>query len=168
LFLSSKSTIKSIIDFKTEREKEKQSMPPEQHIKFSEKHGPGTQIDPLLQAEIRHHISKNELPCAVAFQVCQKLGIPPADIGKTADLMNLRLTQCQLGLFGYTPEKKIVKPQPPEPKLKQAIMAKQKENRLACIAVWEIASNHNQGKMAVSGACEALNIRIKPCQLGAF
>jgi putative aminopeptidase FrvX len=80
----------------------------------------------------------------------------------------LSLAKCQLGLFGYTPKKKIVKSQPPTPKLKQLIIAKQKDNRLGCSAAWEIAADLNLSKMAVSGACEALNIRIKPCQLGAF
>ena len=143
-------------------------MPSEHPTKFKDKHGPDAKIDPDIADEIKRHISNGQLPCAVAFQVAQKLNKAPAEVGKTADLMNLKLTKCQLGLFGYTPHKKIVKAQPPEPALQQALVDKQKDNRIACSAVWEIASVHNQSKMAVSGACEALNIRIKPCQLGAF
>jgi hypothetical protein len=143
-------------------------MPSEHTTKFKDKHGPDAKIDPSVADEIKRRISNDQLPCAVAFQVAQQLNSTPAAVGKTADLMNLKLTKCQLGLFGYTPHKKIINAQLPEPALKQAIMDKQKDKRIACSTVWEIASAQNQSKMTVSGACEALNIRIKPCQLGAF
>ena len=42
------------------------------------------------------------------------------------------------------------------------------EKKLSCRAAWDIAHRFKVPKMAVSAACEALNIKIKPCQLGAF
>ena len=39
---------------------------------------------------------------------------------------------------------------------------------LTCHQAWSIASRFKVPKMTVSAACEALEIKIKPCQLGAF
>jgi hypothetical protein len=74
-----------------------------------------------------------------------------------------------LGLFGYKPDKKAVKAKPPKSRqLKEAIQDALVDEQLACIQAWDIASRFNVPKMDVSGACEALSIKIKPCQLGAF
>jgi PIN domain nuclease of toxin-antitoxin system len=39
---------------------------------------------------------------------------------------------------------------------------------LSCAAAWEIAKKINIPRMKVCAAAEALEIKIKPCQLGAF
>jgi hypothetical protein len=49
-----------------------------------------------------------------------------------------------------------------------AIREKLKNGKLACHRAWEIAAAFQVPKMAVSAACEAMQIKIKPCQLGAF
>ena len=109
------------------------------------------------------------MPCAVAFEIAGQLGLPPSEVGKTADLMILRLMKCQLGLFGYKPESKLVTPKDdPEGSLKEAISAAMVNDRLPCKSAWEIAGQFNVSKMTVSGVCEALKIKVKPCQLGAF
>jgi hypothetical protein len=90
-------------------------------------------------------------------------------VGKTADLLNMKLVKCQLGLFGYTPEKKIVKPKAASTiKLESAIQDSLAEGALPCAKAWEIARNFDISKMTVSAVCEQLKIKIKPCQLGAF
>jgi hypothetical protein len=123
----------------------------------------------LIQEAIRQHAPQNELPCAVAFQIAADLKVTPAAVGQTLDLMGCRLVKCQLGLFGYSPQKRIVKPQPPDaPEVAAAIQAALENERLPCRAAWEIAERFKLRKMVVSGACEALGIKIKPCQLGAF
>jgi hypothetical protein len=137
--------------------------------KFGRKHLPNSAPDPLIQEAIRQQAPQGELPCAVAFQIAARLKVTPAAVGQTLDLMEVRLVKCQLGLFGYSPQKRIVKPQPPDaPAVAAAIQAALEKGRLPCRAAWEIAARFNLRKMTVSGACEALGIKIKPCQLGAF
>jgi PIN domain nuclease of toxin-antitoxin system len=83
--------------------------------------------------------------------------------------MNFKLTKCQLGLFGYQPQKKIVKPQDSiQENLKNAISQSLSQGKLSCKHAWEIAFRYNIRKMAVSSACETMGIKIKDCQLGAF
>jgi hypothetical protein len=141
----------------------------EQGPKFSEKHGADTQLDPSVKQKVEDKAKNNEIACAVAFQIAEELGVKPAVVGKGIDLSDIRLIKCQLGLFGYSPVKKAVKPKSPENRdMEEAIRMALVEKILSCRAAWDIANQFKLPKMAVSAACEALNIKIKPCQLGAF
>ena len=122
-----------------------------------------------MAAVLGDRVRNGELACAVAFSVAEELGKTPQQVGKAADLLGFRLVKCQLGLFGYAPEKKIVKPKRPEdPELAAAIREAAAQGRLSCRETWRIAARFGLRKMAVSSACEALGQKIKPCQLGAF
>ena len=137
--------------------------------KFSEKHGSGTRIDPAIKAEIERKAAAGEVACAVAFQIAEALGVSPAEVGKTLDLLEYRINKCQLGLFGYKPEKKAVKPKKPASRqMEDAVRNALIDGKLACRDAWRIARRFNVPKMSVSAVCEALGIKIKPRQLGAF
>jgi hypothetical protein len=138
---------------------------------FASKHGHRSleQIDPAIRSALQRSIEKGELPCAVAFQLAETLQKPPSAIGEAADVLGVRLVKCQLGLFGYTPVKKIVKPcAGVDAELEEAIRSRLENGRLPCEAAWSLAKAFNSTRMGVSAACEALGIKIKPCQLGAF
>lgn len=137
--------------------------------KFSDKHGPDARPDEKIREKIILRAKEGHLPCAVAFKIAAELAVSPAEVGKTVDLMEWRLSKCQLGLFGYQPEKKIVKPATPEnPAITDAIRQRLVDGKISCKDVWEIADKFGVPKMSVSAAGEALNIKIKTCQLGAF
>jgi hypothetical protein len=141
----------------------------EQGPKFSEKHGADTEVNPAVKQKVEDKTKNNEISCAVAFQIAEELKAAPADVGKGIDLLDIRLFKCQLGLFGYSPGKKAVKPKSPQSRdLEDALRLALVEKKLSCRTAWDIAHQFNVPKMAVSAACEALNIKIKPCQLGAF
>lgn len=136
---------------------------------FAEKHDTSETPDAIIHEELLARVKNKELPCAVAFQVARDLSATPGDVGRTMDLMNIRLVKCQLGLFGYAPEKKIVSSRMPDhPEVTAALQAALVERRLPCASAWELADRFGVRKMVVSAACEALEIKIKPCQLGAF
>jgi hypothetical protein len=82
--------------------------------KFADKHGSDTQLSERIKDQIDRRAKNNALPCALAFKIADELNVSAAEVGKTADLLEIMLVKCQLGLFGYSPEKKIVKPQTPE------------------------------------------------------
>ncbi|OEU63138.1 MAG: hypothetical protein BA867_07180 [Desulfobacterales bacterium S5133MH16] len=137
--------------------------------RFVEKHGPDAKPDSVIKNEILKRTHKNEVPCAVAFEIAKELRVSADAVGMTVDLINYRLVKCQLGLFGYQPKKKIVKPQHTVTEdLKDAISEALVQGRLSCKSAWDIASRLEVHKMKVSGACEAMGVKIKPCQLGAF
>jgi hypothetical protein len=136
---------------------------------YTRKHPHETKTNSGVDAEIISNARNNQMPCAVAFEIALKLNVPVKEVGISMDFLNVRLTKCQLGLFGHESGKKIASPSASvDPALEEAIRARLTEGRLSCEKAWEIASRLSLGKMAVSCACEALKIKIKPCQLGAF
>jgi len=136
---------------------------------FAGKHGSQAVLDPELRHAVLKRARDRELPCAVAFDIGKACGVAPASVGRAADLLEVRLVKCQLGLFGYGPRKKIIKPaKAVAAALRSAILAGRIDDRLPCLTAWEIADSFSIHKMKVSEACEAMGIRIKPCQLGAF
>lgn len=136
---------------------------------FSTKHGPDEKPDTSIKNEILKQTKNEKIPCAVAFEIAKALQISPETVGKTADLMNFKLTKCQLGLFGYQPQKKIVKPQDSiKADVKDAVSDALVQGSLSCKRAWDIASRLHVSKMTVSGSCEAMGVKIKDCQIGAF
>ena len=137
--------------------------------RFEEKNGLDATPDSVIKNEILNRTHKNEIPCAVAFEIAKSLQVPTDAVGMTADLMDYKLVKCQLGLFGYLPKKKIVKSQHPvAADLKNAISDALIQGKLSCQSAWEIASRFKIRKMKVSGACETMGVKITRCQLGAF
>jgi hypothetical protein len=137
--------------------------------KFSDKHAPDAQADPAIAEKIIGQVKDEELACAVAFRIAAELEVLPAQIGKNVDLLDLKLSKCQLGLFGYKPDKKKVTARKPEnQQMETSIQDALVDGKLTCREAWAIASQYNVPKMTVSSACEFLGIKIKPCQLGAF
>jgi hypothetical protein len=136
---------------------------------FKDKHGPDARPDPKIAEAVEARGGEKGLACAVAFDIANSLGVEPIDVGKTVDLLSYRLTKCQLGLFGYSPEKKIVGPkQPEDPAIVEAVERVSENGRISCKQAWQIANRFGVRKMTVSSACEAVGMKIKPCQLGAF
>ncbi len=137
--------------------------------KFADKHDSDAKIDDRIKNALAQQTKDNEVPCVGAFKIAEALQVSPSEVGKTVDLLELELVKCQLGLFGYKPDKKIVKPKAPEdPNLEKAIRDALIDGKLPCRKAWEIASHHDLSKMAISAICEHFKIKIKPCQLGAF
>ena len=135
---------------------------------YAKKH-PGKKLDLQIAQAVKQKITDGKITCAAAHKVASELGIPPNEIGLAIDLLELRIIKCQLGLFGYGPQKRIVNPAKNiSPQFKKAIMADLINNRLSCICSWEIAKKMGIAKIDVSAACEKLQIKISSCQIGAF
>jgi hypothetical protein len=85
------------------------------------------------------------------------------------DLLEINIVKCQLGLFGYSPVRKIVQPaESVSEELEAAIREAMTDGRLPCAAAFRIAADFKLAKIRVSSACEKLKVRISACQLGAF
>ena len=137
--------------------------------KFAKKHESNARLNQDIKDQIMSRTKNNEIPCALAHKIAADLNVSPAEVGKTADLLEMRLVKCQLGLFGYKPHKKIVKPEASEdPDLMRAIEDSRVEGNISCASAWEIARRFDVSRMKVGSVCEHLKIKIKPCQLGAF
>lgn len=125
--------------------------------------------DGHIQKMIMGRAVNHALSCAAAFDVARELGASPGAVGAAADELDIHLLECQLGLFGYKPEKKIVRAlDAVDPEMAAAIRSALVKDRLPCRTAWDIAERFQVEKMTVSAACETLGVKIRPCQLGAF
>jgi hypothetical protein len=136
--------------------------------RYADKHGPGVSPDERIAGAVREKAGAGELACAEAERIGAALGVSLAEIGRTCDLLEVRIGRCQLGLFGYAAGKTVLPAAAVAPGLEEAIRARLAGGKLPCKAAWETAAEWKVPRMGVSEACEALKIRIKPCQLGAF
>ena len=136
---------------------------------YSKKHSDERKIDPGMASAVEDKASDKKITCAAAFKIVDTCKTTADEVGFTLDMLEIRIIRCQMGIFGYEPEKKAVKPMDSVPdELERAIRDKLVNERLTCASAWEIAGSLKIPKMRVSSACETLGIKIKPCQLGAF
>jgi hypothetical protein len=127
------------------------------------------EIDAAIIDAVRKNSINKEMPCGEATRIATSLSKPMKDVGAACDLLEIHITKCQLGLFGYPPQKKIISAdQSVGRELEKAIRERLVKGTLPCDAAWEIAENLALPKMKIASACETLKIKIKPCQLGAF
>jgi hypothetical protein len=136
---------------------------------LTEKHGKDVKADPAVATKIKEKVKDGQLPCAVAFKIAEELKIKPAEVGVALDLLEIKISKCQIGIFGYDKGNKIVKPLTQLPDtLEMAIRQNLTDGKLPCARAWQIAETLGIGKMDVTSACDAMGIKISPCQLGAF
>ncbi|HLA82347.1 MAG TPA: hypothetical protein VJP78_12135 [Thermoleophilia bacterium] len=138
-------------------------------LHYSAKHPAGTTYDEQVAAAIKEKAVDGRITCADAFVVVQELSVPPSEVGKTIDLIEYRITRCQLGLFGYSPKKKVVEPAEEAPEgVRGQLNRFSSDGTISCAACWKIADTLGMERMAVSAVCELLGLKVQPCQLGAF
>jgi hypothetical protein len=136
---------------------------------YAAKHKPDMKADERLAEAIKRKADDGALTCAQASRISDSMKVEMGIIGVTLDLMEIRIGKCQLGLFGHGKNDKTVKPAKTiRWDIEEAIRGALVNNRLSCAAAWDIAGTFGVPKMRVSSICEALKIKIKPCQLGAF
>jgi hypothetical protein len=137
--------------------------------RYAAKHPGDKKLDKRVADAVQKRAKGAEINCDDATAISENLRVDMLKVGETLDLLEIRLRRCQLGLFGYVGKKLIVEPAATvSTKLEKAIRGNLADGRLSCASAWEIADGMGIARMDVTSACEALKIRIKPCQLGAF
>ena len=85
---------------------------------YAAKHPQGTRANPDIEKRLKERIADGRIGCAAAHAVAGELGVPPSEVGVAIDLLEARIEKCQLGLFGYRPEKRVVRPaESPSPEI---------------------------------------------------
>ena len=140
--------------------------------KYAAKHPPGTTVNEQIAAAVREKSSGGGLTCAAGEKISQELAVKISEVGITADLLEIRIRKCQLGLFGYGEQpnhgKDIQAADSVSHEMKTALAEASENGTVTCAALWAIADRLGAKRKAVSAACETLNIKIRMCQLGAF
>lgn len=118
-------------------------------------------------------VREGKLACEAAHRQAAELGRTPQEVGRRSDEMGIRISHCQLGLFGYGSKQegkhKIVKrAESVGPELEEAIRSRVREGRIPCADLWGIADALGISRLDASGAVESLGLRVSECQLGCF
>lgn len=127
-----------------------------------------------LEEAIRDVLRNEQLPCAVAFKVAKEQDVLPGEVGDLATELDIRVSHCQLGLFGYGPKEKglhkILKPaEAVSDELQLALQARVNDDgKLTCADVWAVAEALDIAKMEAAAAMEAVGLRLVHCQLHCF
>ena len=141
---------------------------------YAAKHTPDTALNPEIAAEIEQTLSQSatqgKITCAQAHQIASKLGVSPVEVGKTLDLLEIRISQCQLGLFANreTSDSQIRLEDLPPALVASLEPLTAAGKALSCREAWKIAEQQTILKTLVSAACDVLQIKIVECQLGTF
>jgi hypothetical protein len=122
-----------------------------------------------IAVQIKESLTEGRLPCPSAFKVARRLEVSPQQVGEVADELDVRISRCQLGLFGYWPKGKLLEPaQEVEGELEARIRDREVEGGLSCATIWDIARELTMKRIDVARAADGLGIRITQCQLGCF
>ena len=124
-----------------------------------------------LRDRLRESATNGDLPCALAHQLATSCAVPPRVVGETADSLGIRITHCQLGLFGYDAfgEKRWTRrlaTLPPD--FERDVHQACTNGRLTCAAAWLLADERGLPRLLLGAIAETLDVRICDCQLGCF
>jgi hypothetical protein len=136
---------------------------------YGSKHPGGVVVANEITEAVKKRSRQGALTCPLAFKIAGELAVLPGEVGKAIDLLEINIVKCQLGLFGYSPVRKIVQPaESVAEDLEAAIRAAMSDGRLPCAEIFRIAVAFKLAKIRVAAACERLKVRVCACQLGAF
>ena len=54
----------------------------------------------MIKAELLKVAKDKRIPCVKALALAKRLKVKPIEIGRTANEMGIKITNCQLGCFG--------------------------------------------------------------------
>jgi len=136
---------------------------------YSAKKRKGAEPSAALIEKVKAAVKEGTISCAPAHAAAGALGETPEAAGRAADLLELKISKCQLGLFGYGKGVKLVKAaESVSPDLEREIRDAIVDGRISCRDLWAIADSRKMKRLDAACACEKLGIRISLCQLGAF
>lgn len=104
-----------------------------------------------------------KLSCLKAFKVARLIGMKPKDMAAVTKSMNIKITNCELGVFG---------------KLKFSDMNDEiynklsqnfkKDKKIDCEVAFHTAQDKGLSLKKVGSAINNSDIQVKHCQLGCF
>jgi hypothetical protein len=140
--------------------------------KYAAKHPADTKLNVQIAEVIRQKSSAGKLACATGEKISKELNVSIAEVGIAADLLEMKIKECQLGLFGWGKKpshgKDIQAADSVSVETKSALEKAAVNGMVTCAALWAIADQLGVKRKVVSTACETLRLKIRSCQLGTF
>lgn len=130
-------------------------------------------MDEQILHAMQERLEDGKLPCNQAHAIAHVLKVDPLTAGQAANEADIRISRCQLGLFGYGPKAegkhKIVHPMDDVPERLAARLRAQAEGEgITCTAIWQVSDGLGYPRLEAGSAVEAMGLRVSRCQLGCF
>jgi len=137
---------------------------------FAKKRHGVDELNQIIAEKIRETISDDTIiSCAEAHGIANGLKVSPAEVGATIDLLEIKIKECQLGLFGHEKGKDIPSlPETINPEIESAIESSLVNGRHACSTAWGISKRFKLPRPAITAVYQSMKIKIFSCQFGAF
>lgn len=101
-----------------------------------------------------------KLSCLKAFKVARLIGVKPIEISAITKSLGVKITDCELGVFGNLDFHE------PDLQLYKEIKAKYPTDEIKCEALWNEAKGSTL--KAVGSTAKHTDIEVVDCQLGCF
>ena len=140
--------------------------------KYGAKHPRGMTLNEQIAKAIRGKSSGGAIACGTCEKISKELEVEISEVGITADLLEIKIIKCQLGLFGWGEKPnhgqgiQVADSVPLE--MKSALEKAAENGVVTCAALWRIADRLGAKRKVVSTACDTLKLKIRACQLGTF
>ena len=126
-----------------------------------------------LEQAIQNVLKDGQLSCAAAFRISRARRCSPGEVGDMANHLDIRISHCQLGLFGYGPKaqglhKVVQAAETVSAELEGALKSRAHDGKISCADLWAIAKRLSIPKMEACAAAEALELHVTQCQLHCF
>lgn len=109
------------------------------------------------------------IACRAVHDIANEIKCSPSKVGQTADLIEVRINRCQLGLFGRKDSNiQLLSKGDISQEISTVIEAAVSNGKIACLVCWQIADKLNLSRLEMGAVCDALEVKVSPCQLGAF
>lgn len=140
--------------------------------RYALKHPPGTEVNEAIAKAIREKMAGGEFTCALAEQIAREMNVKMSEVGRTADLLEVKIKKCQLRLFGWGKSQdhgKAIEVPPEVPdEMKKGLEGLAETEGVTCASLWSLADRLRVERWILSSACERLGLKIRSCQLGTF
>jgi hypothetical protein len=122
-----------------------------------------------LEKAVKGAVRDGCLPCPKGWRIAKDFAVSRIAVGAIMDSLGLRVANCQLGFFRVdkTPHMGSSQ-QEPSPEIAAALKELDASRSLNCSAVFELARRIKTTPMKISEAANALELKIRNCQLGCF
>lgn len=106
--------------------------------KYVAKHPSGTTLNEHIAKVVREKSLDGKLVCAMGEKISKELKVSIAEVGMTADLLEMKIKECQLGLFGWGEKpnhgKDIPTADSPSIEIKSALEKTARNGMITCAA----------------------------------
>ena len=102
------------------------------------------------------------LSCVKAFKVAKLIGMEPKNIAQIAKDMNIKITNCELGVFGKLEFNDM------NEDIYDILKKRSNNSKIECEVAWKIAQEKGQAINQVGSTIKNSNLKVSKCQIGCF